>query len=42
MLLTRAKHTLQYQQKHRHTHDTPIDSALSFIILIGLYILFYG
>lgn len=40
MLLTRAKHTLQYQQEHRHTHDTPIDSALGFIILIGLYILF--
>lgn len=40
MLLTRAKHTLQYQQEHKHMHDTPIDNALGFIILIGLYILF--
>lgn len=40
MLLSKARHTLEYQKVHKHAPDTPIDSALGLILLIVLYVIF--
>lgn len=40
MLLSKARHTIEYQKAHNHAPDTPIDNALGLILLIVLYVIF--
>lgn len=40
MLLSKARHTIEYQKAHKHAPDTPIDNALGLILLIVLYVIF--